>query len=98
MVSAATARTGVLLLEVSVVTAGPSGGGGGGAGDGAMAVTKGCVTTASTETEAPPAMVTPASMLVALVVELNAEAIVDCSEADLSVRVWMVHSAMTLPA
>ena len=86
------------MLELSVVTAASSGGGGGGAGGCAMAVTTGCVTTASTETEAPPAIVTPANILVALVVELNAEAIVDCSEADLSVRVWMVHSAMTLPA
>ena len=73
--------------------AGGDGEGGGGGGTSATA-TAGGVTTASTAIEMP---VTLASMAVALLGLLVAMAIVDCTEAAVTVVVWMLTPTMTLP-
>ena len=70
------------------------GGDGEGGGGGGTSKTVGGVTTASTSIETP---VTLASMAVALLGLLVALAIVDCTEAAITVVVWMRTSAMTLP-
>jgi hypothetical protein len=70
------------------------GGDGEGGGGGGTSATVGDVTTASTAIETP---VTLASMAVALLGLLVALAIVDRTEAAVTVVVWMLTSTMTLP-
>jgi hypothetical protein len=70
------------------------GGDGEGGGGGGMPATVGGVTTSSTTIETP---VTLASMPVALLGLLVAMAIIDCTEVAVTVYVWMLTSAMTLP-
>jgi len=70
------------------------GGDGEGGGGGGMSATVGGVTTASTTIETP---VTLVSMPVALLGLLVAMAIIDCTEVAVTVYVWMLTSAMTLP-
>ena len=71
-----------------------SGGDGEGGGGGGMSATVGSVTTASTTIETP---VTLVSMAVALLGLLIALAIIDCTEVAITVYVWMLTSAITLP-
>ena len=78
------------LVSAATAKATVNSGGGGGA---TLAIVGG-VTTASTAIETP---VTLASMAVALLGLLVALAIVDCTEAAITVVVWMLTSAMTLP-
>ena len=90
-----------MLVDPLVSTAdasvpGEMGGGGDGCGGGggATSATKGGVTTASTAIEMPVMLV---SMAVALLGLLVALAIIDCTEVAVTVVVWMITSAITLP-
>ena len=84
----------MMPMEPLVSTDMGAGGDGEGAGGGGTSATVGGVTTASTAIEMP---VTLASMAVALLGLLVALAIIDCTEAAVTVVVWMLTPTMTLP-